>query len=606
MTSSSSSFSASRRIHLLTGVVLVFLGLLLARLWQVQLQQGAEHVSDIKRQSIRPIRLNPLRGRILARDGTPLADREARLNLIFHVSEMRQAGRKRRTIGHIVKKSFELARMIGRPAPLTPTKAKDHLYYRPAMPLTVFKNLSDQETAILAEMTPPVRGMEIAPQVERQYPLPGIASHVLGIAARQTPSASLGMKEYRSPYVTLELHGRTGLERKYDEVLAGTAGAKLVRVNTLGYVHEVIGVPKLPVDGKDLVLTLDLGAQRAAELVLRGHTGALVLLDIHTGGVLAMASSPTYDLSKMTGRLETTLGTALNRAVGGSYMPGSIVKPLTALAALECGAIDTSTVYECTGAYKIGKRPIRCARRYGHGELTVVEALRVSCNPFFINAGILTGLDRLIPIYEAVGIGENPRIDLPPPIARGIRPNRAYVRRVWNETWNAHNTALVSIGQGVFTLSPLQAAMFCTAIANGGRLYRPYLVQSILNPDGSAWSNTAPTVEHRLPVKPAHIDTVRKGMTEVVNATKGSGRNARNNAISLAGKTGTAEVGPRGNRHKNTWFICFGPVEDPQYAFACVIERGESGGKTVAPIAKRFFEQWLLDQATPGHRSGTE
>jgi penicillin-binding protein 2 len=598
------------RLYLLAGVVVLFLGLLILRLWQVQVREGSQHVKEIARESIRPIRLNAVRGRLLAADRTVLVDNDCRYDLVFHVSEMRRHGG---TITYLIRRSLDFARLLDRPAPLNKKAVLQHLNQAPAMPMVVFENLTPAEVAKVMELSPPVPGVSVEPRAVRRYLYPSLASHVLGWVGRERPGKTEEMDQYQSAYIGYEMRGRGGVEREYDELLSGEGGHKLVRVDPVGYIHEEIGIPREPVDGRDLLLTLDPKAQAAADRALAGKQGAFVVLDVNSGAIIAMASSPTFSQNELAldnyhyEELSKEEGMPmLNRAVDGRYAPGSIVKPLIALAALECGAIVPATTYNCDGSYHEHRLHIRCASRWGHGELDLVNAIKLSCNPYFINAGIKTGLANIQPMLAAAGFGRRPGIDLPS-ADKGLFPTREYAVRTRgpDQPWGMADTALISIGQGLSVITPLQVALYTAALANGGLVYRPFLVRSVLNADGTVWRNTAPVVEHRLPTTPEHLAVVQQGMYEVVNGENGSGSRAKNDVIMLAGKTGSAEVKPRNKpKTKNTWFIAFGPYTHPKYACAMVIEDGDSGGRTSAPRVKQFFEQWLgaaeeSVQATP-------
>ena len=588
------------RIYILGAVLSSLLGLLVLRLWFVQVREGAKHTQEITRQSIRPIWLHAVRGRMLAADGTVLVDNDCRYDLVFRVSEMRQRGARRNTVVHILDRSLQFARLLSRRAPLAEAAIARHLHVAPAMPITVFSDLSPREVAQVMELAPPVPGVSIEPRAVRRYLAPALASPILGWVGRDRPQATEELGQYQSAYIGYEMRGRGGLERHYDDMLAGVGGHRLVRVDPVGYVYEEIGVSRAPVDGRDLLLTLDPKAQAAANRALAGERGAFVLVDVHSGAVLAMASSPTFSLDALTPETYPEFARhpdmpLFNRAADGGYAPGSIVKPLIALAALECGAIEPATVHNCTGVYTRYGLKIRCASRWGHGELELVPALRFSCNPYFMDAGIEATLENIQPILAAAGFGRRPAIDLPS-AAAGLLPSREYALRARGSRhpWGVADTALISIGQGLSVLTPLQAAMYTAAIANGGLLYRPFLVRSILNGDGTAWRNTAPVVESRLPVRPEHLAVVRQGMHEVVAHERGSGANAHNDIIDLAGKTGSAEVTHRDRpTTKNTWFIAFGPFADPRYACAMLVEEGDSGGRTAAPRVRDFFLDWL-------------
>ena len=583
----------------LSGVIMVApLLLLTLRLWQVQVVQSPEHQRRIQRQSIRPILLNPVRGRMLAAGGEVLVGNRSSYDLVFHISEMRQPGRRDKTMSYVMACASRLGVVIGREHHLTMARIKKHFEQQLVMPMEVITDLSQVEIARILEMSPPIPGVEVMPQLERDYPHPGVGTHVTGFTGMKWPDGRSKVgDEFALVYVSKEQFGREGLEAYYDEELRGRPGLRQLRVDTLGYVHEELPGTSLPVDGYDLHLTVDLQAQLCADDVLRGQRGALVVVDVGTGGVLAMASAPTYDVSTMSQdsydrlRTDVTERPLVNRAVNGSYMPGSIIKPLVLAAALEQGVLNPDDHYTCTGSYLVGNVPIRCAKIWGHGEIRAIRAITVSCNPFFIHAGVECTLERLVPMFSAAGIGEGCGIDYPE-IQRGLLPSRALARRRWNRHWLMVDTAYVSIGQGAVEMTPLQAALMTAALANGGRLYRPYLVQSITSAAGRPVRETPVQIRHRLPVSSGPLALVRAGMAAAVTAPDGSARGLDQVGIPLAAKTGTAEVGPRSDRHKNAWVICYGPLPAPRFALACIIEEGDSGGRTAVPVAAEFLRLW--------------
>ncbi len=592
------------RLRILAGVMLVLMLALLARLWTVQVHQGGGHRQAIARQSIRRIRLNPVRGRLFAADGqTLLVDNRPSFDVMFHIPEMRQPGPRARTLEFILEQARRLAEVSGRPVPFDREDLERHFRVYPALPITVFADLNVAEQAAISELLPPVPGMEIRVRTLRSYPFPGLATHLLGFAGRRPPPDQYERDQFS--YVMPELHGRAGLELVYDQLLSGRAGSRLVRVDTLGFVHQQIGDSQEARSGHDLVLTVDLRAQMVAERVLAasGRRSALVAVEVGTGAVLAMASAPSYDLSTLTAADYTRLSEddanrpLVNRAISAGYLPGSIIKPLIALSALEAGTVSPEELIDCNGGYRLSPkaRPIRCWNRSGHGPLNLVGAIKHSCNPYFIEIGQRTGYDRIRPVLAAAGLGEAPALDLNGAGA-GLLPTRAWARGHYQRDWIAADTAFLSMGQGALNLSPLQAAIYTAAIANGGTLYRPFLVKAVRDAQNNYRQQTAPQPRHRLPVAKSSLEIVRQGMVAVVNDEDGSAKAARNPAISLAGKTGTAEVGHGENRSKNTWFIAYGPIEEPRYAVAVLVEEGQSGGSTAAPLASQFFATWLRAQ----------
>ncbi|MBQ4480872.1 MAG: penicillin-binding protein 2 [Victivallales bacterium] len=573
-----------------------FFCLLALRLWQVQVLQGAELKRRAQRQAWRPVLLNSVRGRIFA-DRQTIVDNEAHYDLVFYVSEMRQPGKQEKTIQYILETERRLAQYLGRGSSLGHQQVQRQLTRQPVLPMTVFRDLTPEELSAMAEYLPVVPGVAVQPRVERVHPFPGLLTHVLGYTGRDQPDPSEFNADFPRAYTTPELIGRNGLERAFDQELRGQSGMQLLVVDSIGYARENVGEVTPPTAGNDLYLTIDLKAQQIAEELLQGYQGALVLLEADTGAVLAMASSPSYDLASLAGKelarlsQDETGRPLLNRATRGLYTPGSIMKPLLALCALERRPDLANERYECTGKYMIGNHGIRCARTWGHGVLNLQEAITVSCNPFFIHLGLEVGIDDYAEFLKTAGIGMPAGIEIGD--AAGVRPERSTAQKLWKRNWIAVDTAYASLGQGAITITPLQAATFTAAIANGGSLLKPYLVQEIRTPGGSLLMTGQPTVRNRLPVSQENLKLVQQAMRLAVTEKNGSAHGLADACLPLCAKTGTAEVGDGGNRHKNTWVIAFGPADQPKYALACVIEHGQSGGRTAVPIAFDFFQQWL-------------
>ena len=311
-----------------------------------------------------------------------------------------------------------------------------------------------------------------------------------------------------------------------------------------------------------------------------------------------MASSPTYDLSTLSKARYAELATdevnrpLVNRAIDGQYMPGSIFKPLVGLAALENGTLSASDHYDCPGTFHLGNRKIDCAGRAVHGVINVVDGIMVSCNGFFISAGLRTGVDNMQTMFRNAGIGEPTEIDFRE-LAFGVFPSRDVLYKRKKRNWTKGDTALLSIGQGEILVTPLQAAMYCAALANGGLLLRPYLVSEVVDSQGHAVLQSATVVRHRLNVKEENLAIIREGMVNAVQQPRGSAKVMKECGMAVAAKTGTAEVQGRDGKFKNTWLMCYGPLSQPKYAMVCLVEHGVSGGRTAGPLVAEFLREWL-------------
>ena len=342
------------------------------------------------------------------------------------------------------------------------------------------------------------------------------------------------------------------------------------------------------------MLALDAEWQRAAERELDGLRGAIVVVDVRTGEIPVLASSPRYDLTDFypvlrseTWRrlLEDADHPLVNRAAQAVYAPGSTLKPFVALAALDAHATTPGRLVDCTGSFPLGGgAPLRCAHRAGHGPIDLETAIEQSCNVYFCQIGTDLGYEpALHDSLALLGLGRRPALEIS--AYPGLLPTSEWKRHRHNDVWRFGDTANLSIGQGFLAVTPLQMAIATAAIANGGDVLRPRLVLSP-RPAG----DDGREVVARMPWRLSSLATVRHGMWRVVNAPEGGGRRARLDGREIAGKTGTAEVGAGpGERRKNTWMIGYAPYRDPRYAVAVVVEDGESGGKTAAPILRRTF-----------------
>lgn len=584
-------------------------GLMLIKLWHEQVSLGAAHLAKISRQSIRRIRTPALRGRIYSEDGDILATNIPRYDARFYLAEMRRPGRRSKTVKHIIAVEKELAAAIGRKSRLTAAQIVNHINLKPGLPMIVFTHLNPKEMGILHEIKHRYRGLDIGVTPERVYPNGSLLSHVLGFTRKADPGQAQDRKKFF--YYLPDLVGKRGVEKLFNDHLtklksgkirglSGLPGSRLVMVDHRGFVYRTISTDIEAMNGNDIYLTINFRAQQIAEQLLRDQKGAIILLNADSGAVLAMASKPDFDPNIFTSGNSRAISKLyhqkghplLNRATCGVYTPGSIIKPLTAIALLE-NHLSPQATENCTGAAWIGNARIRCAswRSGGHGKINIINAIKHSCNVFFIEEAIKLSMEKLRAALSSAGIGHKTGFSLPE--KSGQPPSREYKKKMYHAAWNMYDTGLLAIGQGIISITPLQAAVYCAALANGGTLYRPYILKAGRDQFGNLLYKTTPEQTGHLAVSKKNLNIIREGMRRVVQDKDGTGKNAANAKIKLYGKTGTAEVGARRNRHNNTWFICFGTVKDKTYAMVVMIENGRSGGKSCAPLAAQFFTRWL-------------
>ena len=541
------------------------------RLAQVQLVDAAKYSYDGARQAIRRVLTAGPRGRIIARDGTVLADNRATVSIVVNPE-----GFQRRswndTVLAISNAVDEVSAVVALPASHTTNVIARHVRQKLARPLVVWRDVGDEAIARFAEHASEFPGFSCIETEERVYPKGRLAAHVLGYVGRRETEPAGGEKfNFRDK----EMCGREGLEAFYDSYLRGSSGELQVTVDARGFAVE----EKVLVEarrGPDLRLSLDVAIQRAVERQLRGERGACAVIDPRDGAVLALASAPAYDLNLLVPQLTPEMNDRLfrnprndyrNRACFETYAPGSTFKPVTALAGLRAG-VPSESSYDCVGVFELGEMRLHCARRWGHGPIDMRHAIKESCNTYFCNLGCDIGTNALFSAARAMGLGAKTGIDFPQDSA-GVVPSAEYKRIHYDLPWYASDLAHASIGQGQLLVTPLQMARLVGAIGTG------FLTRPRLRAD-------SPVERTPLPFSAQNLAVIREGMRMVVDG--GTGRLAGDGvAVAVAGKTGTAEVGLGATRRKNTWFIAYAPVEKPTVAIAMVIENGESGGGTTAP-----------------------
>ncbi len=610
----------------LGAVYLLGFFVLASTLFRLQCVDTSDFRADLSQQNTRRIRVPGLRGRILDRNGEVLAMCRPSHCILCNIEEFQKRGDASNTVEAIEDAVDRLSSDIGldRPASLTHDRVARHVRQSSAMPIVLWEDVDDEAYARFSERSSDYPGFEGITRAERVYPRGSLAAHVLGFTGRSRPDDA-DSAHFFEP----DLRGRNGVESYYNRFLVGVPGERKVRVDARGFrptkqreamMENGLDADVAPSAGLDLRLTIDAGVQEVLEAQLAGVTGAAVVPDPRDGAVIALASAPTFNLNDCVPRLSEEVYSTLtnvpakclqNRAISESYAPGSTFKPLTALAALASGWLPDDE-YDCRGVYVLGDLRLHCWDRWGHGPITLRTALQKSCNAFFCNLGTAIGTNALIGVAREFGLGSRTGIDLYGETA-GIVPDNEWKLATYNERWYPGDTSQMSIGQGMLLVTPLQMAVVAAALANGGRIYTPYL---FAQPDGMPPPEPVRTVHY----DSSFINLVREGMRDVVE--RGTGRRILtrwedpepgttrrrrfNLRVSCAGKTGTAEIGTGSTRRKNTWVIAFAPYENPTVAIAMLVERGESGGSTVAPRVHAVFAHMFGEVETSSSQtSGT-
>lgn len=452
-------------------------------------------------------------------------------------------------------------------------------------------------------------GVKVKVRPKRFYLNPGMAAHLLGylgeINARELssgkhPEASGG-----------DFIGKFGIEKVMEPLLRGAQGGRQVEVDARGRViRELKRVEADP--GKNIFLTINTELQKKSEALLKGDVGSVVALDPRNGAVLAMASSPAFDPNDFVSGLSYAKWNSLqndpgrpmeNKATQALYPPASIYKIVSSIAALEEKVVDENTHFFCSGSHAFGDRVYRCWKRVGHGSINLVDSLAQSCDVYFYEVGEKLGVDRLAFYARACGLGKPTGVDLDNERA-GLIPTAEWKRRKLHESWHSGETLSLAIGQSYNLVTPIQMAMLIASVANGGVIYKPYILGKMETADGVLVKETHPVENGRLPASKKTLALIQKGLWGTVNDRKGTAKVAAVEGVTVAGKTGTAQVISKAKRDSRTkksirkfrdhaWFVAYAPVENPTIAVAVIVEHGEGGSTKAAPIAKKVIETYL-------------
>ena len=596
-TSDTSEREMLRTYVVLAGMAAAFVFLVVS-LWGIQVAHGSEYEQDLRRQSIRRVRLPGGRGRILDRNGICFADNRSSYCIAIYLEELKQLGQiGRRNVTNVVYDLVcELSDALGLPVEVTKEQISDHVRKRSPLPFLAWHDVGKKAVAILKEGTRRFPGVDIYVEPVRVYPHGEIAAHIIGYVGRAQPVPAEDEVSYH--YYLPEMEGRRGIEKMQDSLLRGRAGGVLLRVDASGFKHDLPGHKEIMLDprsGADIRLTLDIGIQRLAERVLGDKIGAMVVLDPRNGDILAMVSRPTFapgwfasgishaDWSRLS---EDENAPLLNRATSASYPPGSVFKLVDAIAALEQGTgITGTTAFQCPGYYSLGERarPLNCWHRQGgHGLLAMREALEQSCNTYFCSLVAKCGYREVYKTAIMLGLGSKPGCGLDAERAGHVPTVRSLVSK--------GDVANVSIGQGALETTPLQMAAIAATIANGGHYYRARLVDAVRTMDDRTFRSMPIARPKEMNWSRKTLDVVRGGMYDVVHAIRGTGKRAKVDGFEVAGKTGSAEYGLKEEGKKRGWMVAFAPYSEPRYAIAMVTDDAVSGGITVAPMIKELIE----------------
>ncbi|MGZ5050667.1 MAG: penicillin-binding protein 2 [Methylobacter sp.] len=471
-------------------------------------------------------------------------------------------------------------------------------------------SMTDEEIAKFAVARPYFPGVDIQTRLVRHYPYAELASHVIGYVGRinEAEMKSLPQSEYRgSTYV-----GKIGIENTYEAELHGKTGYAEIETNVQARaINTVNSVPPTP--GENLYLTLDIDLQKTAYDALGDYNGAVVAIDVKTGGVLVFASRPGFDPNPFVIGIPNDAYQALqssenqplyNRALRGLYPPGSTVKPFVGLAGLEFNAINAEHRLFCPGYYQLPNvsHHYRDWKKGGHGAVNMSEAITQSCDVYFYSLASMLGIDRMHSFMQQFGFGEKTGIDLVGE-KPGLYPSREWKRSLRNQAWYPGETLITGIGQGFIQTTPIQLARATAILANKGKIITPYLVKHDDKQDAENGNGNRP---QQIDLKQENINSIVSAMVNVVHDAHGTAKGINKGlTYQIAGKTGTAQVfnikqDAKYNENEidfklrdHALFISFAPADDPKIAVAVIAENGGHGGSVAAPIAGEVIRQYL-------------
>jgi penicillin-binding protein 2 len=623
--------SYDSRLLLFYGVFGLMLLTLAAGLGFRQLFRADEYTEQEKLQNQRRILIPGPRGNITDRNGRVLVGNRPRFAAVLHLGELRQSFRRElikivrnyrdmeRTVRPSPRVLESLARtavvqryldqinhILGRNGRVNPDSLDLHISQQLLLPFTLVDDLTPTEYARLLEQLPVVGPLQVYSSSVRSYPYASAASHALGYVSpnEELPASDIEGEELRTFHIRGTI-GRDGLEKQFDDHLQGQTGGIIYHVDPAGFKIEPPLYRQKPVQGTNLMTSLDIDLQLAAERSMQGLVGGLAAIEIETGEILALCSKPDYDLNDLSPRMSNETFQRINdeggwfdRSINGLYPPGSTFKIVTSSAALRRGVITPTTLLDCDGFYQVGNRLFECHDRHAHGKVDLRKALTVSCNVYYYQAGLAAGPDALAEEARRFHLDRPTGIELPETRRMNV-PDPEWKKRNDSNPWNQGDTANYTIGQGALQFSPLQMACMIASFARRETLTVP----TLLHQPGRRPTGTNPSSP--LDLADNQYQAIVDGLERVVQL--GTAKTVRIEGIRIAGKTGTAQKSQRNPRTQQAeriniaWFVCFAPVEKPAIAIAIALEGGEpdveyGGGRYAGPVAKAVLQAYFTQQ----------
>lgn len=604
------------RFRYLYAVVFIGLGILLSRMIFLQVLNGEKYREASENNRIKRVKIAAPRGMIFDRNHKLLIDNRPAFDLEIipqYLHESKQSNQVIALLSRIIKLSQDDIREALK-------KAGGQASF---MPVKIKTDLERDEVAEIESWKLEMPGVQIQQEIKRTNIYGDIASHMLGYVGETNASELPRLNKDTLRYKLGDNIGKSGLEQRLEDTLRGVDGEKLVEVDALGRIKQgknpgrvlATELEKPAAPGKNLILTIDQDLQTVAAQAFGDKIGSIVAIDPRNGQILAMVSRPSYDPTAFSRGIPPALWHKLitnenrplfDKTIQDHYSPGSTFKVVTAIAGLEEGAIDEHTTFNCSGSMRVGNRVYHCHKKGGHGTINVVTALTVSCDVFFYRTALkLHSVDDIAKWAMHLGLGKKTGINLAHETS-GLIPTEEWKQKRYHQQWNAGETVSVAIGQSYVLVTALQLANAYASIANGGTLYKPYLVKEVETFEGQVLEQFKPEILDQTRLSPKTYELVKQGMWGTVNSPHGTGYHNRLPGMDMLGKTGTVQIMKIAadkiyqkcenmkfkDRHHGV-FAGFAPAKNPVIAIAVVGEHVCHGGTGAMPIGAAVVKAYL-------------
>lgn len=588
-------------------VVLFFFAVIILRLWMLQISNGPEYETRAYSNRVRIRQVAAPRGHLLDRHGREIVTNRPSFNVVLIQEDSPDVGDVLKRLAPILKIDIsELWEKI-RDASGTPRY----------LPVRLKEDIDWQTLAYLENHNQEFSGIRTEVQPVRVYHYEDLAASTIGYlgAISKKEMAEVDPEIYNGQ----EIIGKRGIEKLRESDLRGEKGQSFTEVDAKGFEQKQLKAVE-PLPGREIRLTMDIDLQQIAESYMAAgdKSGAVVVMEVNTGRLLAAVSAPSIHIEEFIGGigkeewqalLDNPRHPLLNKVVQATYPPGSTYKMATALAGLAKGVIDEDTSFYCPGQISFGNRTYRCWKKGGHGTVSLNRAIGESCDVYFYQVGMRVGVDSLAEYAQKLGLGKKTGAEMEFE-KEGLTPTKKWKQKYRKAKWQDGETLSVAIGQGFNIVTPLQMCVMTSAIANGGKVYRPKIVEQVVDPEGKVTEDFAPELVSELQGVDRYLKSIRKGMEEVVQGKRGTARNVAIDGLRIGGKTGTAQVVRlaqyRGLKEQNipyesrdhAWFTCYAPAENPEIAVTVLVEHGLHGGSGAGPIARAVLNAYFSGKMT--------